>query len=136
MGLAERRATKEFESNRYPTLQQQITAAAQFEVPIEVKWETLAVDGYATSYDENWPKVYFTPLIEAFKSITRDQMGKEALASSLKKIVIENRSGIYYGDRFSSWADGTLTLDHEPCTNVDQIQERVDGLVKLLESKL
>lgn len=96
----------------------------------------MAADGYSTSYDESWPKVYFTPLIEALKDITRDDMGKEALHSSLKKIVIENRSGIYYGDRMASWADGVLTLDHEPCTNVDNISERQDGIRKLLESKL
>lgn len=136
MGLAERRAAKEFETNRYPTLKKQIDDAAKTTVNVEVKWETMAADGYATSYDENWPKVYFTPLIEAFKSIARDDMGREALHASLKKVVIENRSGIYYGDRMASWADGVLTLDHEPCTNVDSIDERSDGIRKLLESKL
>ena len=31
---------------------------------------------------------------------------------------------------------GTLTLDHEPHTNVDDINERSEGIRKLLESKL
>jgi hypothetical protein len=31
---------------------------------------------------------------------------------------------------------GTLTLDHEPCTNVDDLQSRIDGIRALLEKSL
>jgi hypothetical protein len=138
MGLAERRAAKEFETNRYPSLKAQVIQAAGFEVPIEVHWETLSTDEQSHLYDDCWPKVYFAPLIEALKSITRDDIGKEALKGGLKKIVIQNRAGTYYGDRMAQWekGSGTLTLDHEPCTNVDNVKERTDGITKALETNL
>jgi hypothetical protein len=136
MGLAERRAAKEFETKRFPQLKKDIDDAAGFEVPVEVAWETLAKEGESHLYAESWPKVFFEPLVTALKAITIDDMGKEALKGGLKKVVIQNRSGAYYGDRMANFEGGTLTLDHEPHTNVDNISERVEGIQKLLESKL
>ena len=63
-------------------------------------------------------------------------MGKEAVRGALKKIVIQNTAEIYYGDRWASFEGGTLTLDHQPTTNVDSVQDRIDGLVVTLEKKL
>jgi hypothetical protein len=63
-------------------------------------------------------------------------MGKEALAEGLKQIVITNEQGIYYGDRWATFADGVLTLDHEPATNIHQVADRVEGVVLLLEKSL
>lgn len=136
MGLAERRAAKDFETKRFPQFKKDVDAAAHFEVPIEVRWDTLSVEGQSHLYDESWSKVYFTPLIEALKNITIDDMGKDALKSNLKKIVIQNTNGTYYGDRWAHLQDGVLTLDHEPCTNVDDIKDRTDGLTQLLEKNL
>jgi hypothetical protein len=136
MGLAERRASHQFETSRFPSLKQQIDQAAMFEVPLEVKWDTLALEDEAHLYDESWSKVYFYPLIEALKSITRDAMGQEALKAYLKQIVSQNVNGAYYGDRWAHAHDGTLTLDHLPTTNVDDIQSRTDGLIKILEKEL
>jgi len=136
MGLAERRAAKEFETKRFPQLKKDIDEAAGFDVPVEVHWETLSKEGESHLYAESWPKVYFQPLVAALKGITFDDMGKEALKAGLKKIEIQNRSGAYYGDRMASFQNGTLLLDHEPHTNVDNIDERTDGIRKLLESNL
>lgn len=136
MGLAERRAAKEFEDKFYPELKKQVLAAAKADVPIDVKWDTLATADQSHLYGECWPKVYFDPLIQALKSITRDQMGADALKQALKKIVIQNVGGYYSGGSWSKFDAGTLTLDHESCTNVDNVDERRDALVKMLESKL
>ncbi|MBC8142426.1 MAG: hypothetical protein H7Y38_13410 [Armatimonadetes bacterium] len=136
MGLAERRAAKAYQDDRYPLLLKQVQEAAQTEIPLEVKWDTLATDGYAGSYDETWTKVYFTPLIDALKSICRDDMGRDALREGVQKIVIQNTTGAYYGDRWSSLHDKTLTLDHEPVTNADNVKERTDGLIEVLEKNL
>lgn len=136
MGLAERRAAKEFETKRFPQFKKDIDEAAGFEVPVTVQWDTLAVEEQSNLYDECWPKVYFEPLIAALKSITSDDMGKEALKAGLKKIEIQNRSGTTSGERIASFEGGTLLLDHKPHTNVDDIQQRTDGIRKLLESKL
>jgi hypothetical protein len=136
MGLAERRAAKNFETTQFPALKKEIDEAAKFAVPVEVAWDTLAVADYAHLYDEAWPKVYFRPLIEALKAITVDDMGRDALKVALKKIVILNKGEVHYGDRMATFEAGTLTLDHEPCTNVDDLQSRIDGIRALLEKSL
>ncbi|ADO69431.1 hypothetical protein [Stigmatella aurantiaca] len=136
MGLAERRAAKEFETKRFPQFKKDIDEAAGFEVPVTVQWDTLAKEGESHLYDECWPKVYFEPLIAALKGISFDDMGKEALKAGLKKIEIQNRAGAIYGDRIASFENGTLLLDHQPHTNVDDVRDRTEGIRKLLESKL
>ncbi len=136
MGLAERRAVKEFEEKRFPQLKKDIDQAAGFEVPVTVHWDTLAKEGMSHLYDGCWPKVYFQPLVEAFKAITFDDMGKEALKASLKKIEIQSRSGNSSSRRVASFDNGTLLLDHEPHTNVDDIKDRTKAIRELLESKL
>jgi hypothetical protein len=136
MGLAERRAAKEFETKRFPQFKKDIAEAAGFDVPVTVHWDTLAKEGESHLYDECWPKVYFEPLITALKGITIDDMGKEALKAGLKKIEIQNRSGTSSGSYMANFSDGTLLLDHEPHSNVDYGQERADAIRQLLESKL
>jgi hypothetical protein len=136
MGLVERRAAKEFETKRFPQLKKQIDEAAGFDVPVTVHWDTLTLEEQSHLYDECWPKVYFEPLIAALKGITIDDMGKEALKAGLKKVEIQNRKDVIYGDRMASFEGGTLLLDHKPHTNVDDIRDRTDGIRKLLESKL
>lgn len=136
MGLAERRAAKDFETHRFPQLKQDIDAAAGFDVPVVVHWDTLAREGESHLYDQCWPKVYFQPLISALKDITVDDMGKDALKAALKKIEIRNQKGNSSGHRIATFESGTLTLDHEPHTNVDDLHERLEAIRKLLESKL
>ncbi|MDC0713397.1 hypothetical protein POL68_33345 [Stigmatella sp. ncwal1] len=136
MGLTERRAAKEFETKRFPQFKKDIDEAAGFEVPVTVQWDSLAKEEESHLYDECWPKVYFEPLIAALKGITFDAMGKEALKAGLKKIEIQNRAGVIYGDRMATFDGGTLLLDHQPHTNVDDVRDRTEGIRKLLESKL
>src|SRR5690348_7685423 len=125
MGLAERRAAKEFETQKYPKLKAAIDAAAGFEIPVEVNWELLSIEGSSHLYADCWEKVYFTPLIEALKVICFDEMGKEALKTSLKKVVVLNKDQINYGDRMATFTGGVLTLDHKPTTNVGNLKERI-----------
>lgn len=132
MGLAERRAIKTFEDTQWPDLKRQILDAAGTEIPIEVDWASLAADGYAELYAEALPKIYFLPLLEAFKNVAFDDMGKEALRDGVKRIVIQNKVG-------SSWwaelEDQVLTLDHS-FSNIDYGHERVKVLQDKLEEKL
>jgi hypothetical protein len=123
MGLAERRAAEGFRTGEYPEWNTKINDAAGFDVPVDVAWDELAVDGYATSYPEFFTKVYFQPLVSALAAVTIDDMGTAALKATLKKIVIKN-SGQYYGISGFSFADGVLTVDHKPDTNVDYFDER------------
>jgi hypothetical protein len=136
MGLAERRAAKQFETSQFPQLKKQIDEAAHFEVPVEVKWETLATDGSSHLYEECWPKVYFKPLSEALKAICIDDMGREALKGGLKKVIIQNTQDVSYADYMVGFVDGVLTLDHKPTTNVDDVDARAKAIQTKLESAL
>ena len=135
MGLKERRAAADFQEKLFPKYCKDVRDAAGFEVPIEVNWEQLAVNEYAHLYDEAFAKVYFQPLTAAFKAITADKMGKEALQKSLKKIMIVN-SDKYYSSTGFKFESGTLTLDHQPCSNVDDVAERSRELQKMLENAI
>ncbi len=136
MGLAERRAAKNFETNLLPGLKKQINEAAGFDVLLDVKWDTLAVDGYAESYDNFFPTVYFRPLIDALKAITIDDMGKEALKSSLKAVIIQNTRDSGNASAMPSFSGGTLTLDHSPSTNLGDEEARARAIRETLEKVL
>jgi hypothetical protein len=135
MGLAERRALKEFQENVYPDLKDQVDKAAGFEVDMSVDWDTLALDDQAHLYNECFAKVYFEPLVGAFKSVCGDDMGREALKGGLSKISIRNTLDKSSPSGFTFEA-GVLTLDHKPTTNVGDISARTKALVSLLEKGL
>ena len=80
--------------------------------------------------------MYFTPTIEALKSIARDDMGRDALKSGLKRITFCNTSGRYSADSAVSFDSGELTIDHDPDCNVDYVQDRTDVARKQLERGL
>jgi len=104
-------------------------------VPVEVRWDELAVADHADSYADFFGKVYFRPLVAALRAITIDELGKTALRDSLAKIVLCN-SDRFYSVRGVTFADGVLTFDHQPHTNIDEIDERTKGLQQILESGL
>ncbi|MFT3934948.1 MAG: hypothetical protein QM726_15085 [Chitinophagaceae bacterium] len=136
MGLTEKRAIKSFQDGPYQTLVKEIDTIAGFPVEFDVKWDTLAEPEYAHMYEEGFTKVYFTPMINAFKGITVDEMGKEALKETLKKVIIKNESGAYYGSTAYAFENGVLTIDHKPFTNIDDISDRSKELEKLLSEKM
>jgi hypothetical protein len=135
MGLAERRASDDFQTNHYPALKTKIDEAAGFDVPIEVRWDTMQRQGkYVTQWPDAWPKIYFAPIIEAFKLIGRDAMGKQALKEGVKKIVVQDTT-TSFSSAWATFQDGTLTLDYQ-FTNLGDIKARTETLVKTLEQQL
>ncbi|SHJ36979.1 hypothetical protein [Pseudozobellia thermophila] len=136
MGLKEKRFTQTFQEEQFPQLKAQIVAAAGFDVPLSIEWETLFEDRFLHLYNDSYPKIYFLPLIEAFKAITADEMGKEALAESLREVHIINTKDHHNPKNAYSFAEGILTVDHSPILNADNVEERVTVLTDLLESKL
>jgi hypothetical protein len=136
MGLQERRAVKAFQDDSYQKLTGEINTLAGFPIEFEVNWDTIALDDYSHMYEESFPKVYFTPLINAVKEITLDDMGKEALKESLKKVIIKNEAGNVYGSTAYAFNGGVLTIDHQPFSNIDNITERSEELSKLLMKNL
>ena len=134
MGLAERRAATNFKDNEFPALQQEINAAAGFDVPLEVKWDSLTQDGYTDQYNESATKLFFRPLIDALKAITVDDLGKDSLKASLKKIIISNEHDNISGNGFK-FQNGELVIDHK-FTNVQETEARTKAIQKLLEKNL
>ncbi len=131
MGLAERRAIKNFVEGRYVKLKKEIDAAAGFEVLVEVNWDSLATEGAGDAYEDAFYKVYFRPLIDALKAIAVDDLGKEALKESLKKIVIEDS-----GSSWPTFQSGTLSLKYYAVANLDDWMSRKKEIQTELEKGL
>ena len=136
MGLAERRISKGFQENQYQGFLKEINEAVGKEVTVEVAWDTLQLEGMSHLYEKAWPLVYFQPLVTALKSICEDEMGKEAIAEELEKIVIKNEGGNSSANTWVSFADKTLILDHKPTSNVNNEGDRAKSLQVLLENNL
>ncbi|PQJ69635.1 hypothetical protein [Polaribacter butkevichii] len=136
MGLKENRFTKTFQEEQFPELKAQIIAAAGFDVPLNIEWSTLFEDRFLHLYNDSYPKIYFLPLVAAFKSIAADEMGKEALAESLKEIHILNTKDHHNPTNAYAFSNGVLTVDHSPILNADDVDSRTKVLVNLLENNL
>lgn len=136
MGLAERRATKEFQEKILPGLKAELEKHAGAAVELEIQWEQLAKDDQASGYAEHWSKVYFQPVIAALKSITRDQIGKDAIAGGLKKISFRNTKNAYSAESAITFEAGELIVDHDPCSNVDYLDERTNHIIQIVEKAL
>lgn len=136
MGLAERRAIKAFQDEKFEDLKKKVCDAAGFPIEFEVNWDSIAHDDYGHMYNEAFAKVYFEPLAQSFASICADDMGKEALQAELKKIVIQDLAGKSSAPSCYTFKDGVLTVDHRPVTNIDSILDRTKGLTQMLEKAL
>lgn len=136
MGLAEKRASKEFQDNRLDALKSKIFKDAGFEFEIEVNWQTLEAEGYSHLFDECWPKIYFHPLAKAFKEMCSEDFAKEIIKDSLKKVIIQNYSDNHRCDKFAEFKSGTLTLNHSPIYNADDIDGRANNIQFIVEKEL
>ncbi len=131
MGLAERRAVKNYSESDYPKVKAKIDAVAGFDVPFDIAWDTLTEDDSAHLLENSIPKVYFNPILEAFREIAIDDMGKEALADGVKSVVVR-----WTGEKKISFEDGVLTVDHSPISNIDYWERRRDEIQEALEDSL
>lgn len=136
MGLAERRIAKTFQENEYQNFLKEIRSVVGKDVDVDVAWDTLSEDGMSHMYEEAWPQVYFQPLIKALESICADDMGKEAIADELQKVVIKNEGGVSSASNWSTFENKTLTLDHKPITNLGNLNDRAAAVQTLLENSL
>jgi len=73
------------------------------------------------------------------KKVTADDMGKQALKSNLKKVVVTYNQGTAPASNYANgvnFESGTLTINFQPYANAADITARADAIQKLLESKL
>ena len=136
MGLAEKRVAKTFEEQIYPELVGEINGLAGKELAFEVHWDQLALEGKSHLFEECWKKVYFDPIIEALKNICVDDMGKEAVAAGLDKIVIQNEVKNSIAAKCCQFENKILTVNHLPLTNIGEVQQRAQAIQKAIEKAL
>ncbi len=143
LGLAERRALKEYQDTQFPEIKKGIESAAGYAVPLDIKWEQIAKVGQSDVYKEDiyWGTTIFKPLTQALQSIASDKMGKDALKAKIKKIVILHDAKTAPSSNFPNGLSlnaGVLTINWTPYSNVDEtfMVERVKALKDFIESKL
>ncbi len=107
MGLAERRRLKELREIVVPSRQRELEAATGLPLALTVAWESLAED---TNPIMRLDEHCFQRIIDAFKDVCRDDLGREAIVAKVKRVHVINSSN-------STWKqtctldDGVLTLD-------------------------
>jgi hypothetical protein len=143
LGLAERRALKEYQDTQFPEIKKGIETAAGFAVALDIKWDQIAKVGQSDVYKEDiyWGTTIFNPLTQALASIASDKMGKDALKSKLKKVVVIHDEKTAPASNFPNgltFKDGVLTINWTPYSNTDDtfVVERVKAIKDLIESKL
>jgi hypothetical protein len=146
LGLAERRAIKAYQDQKFPSVEKAIHDAAHYAVKLDVHWEKIARTGEADYYasDEYWGQTVFQPLTAALKSVASDDMGRDALKKELKTIVITYNPDTAPASNYPNgltFENGTLTINFAPYSNAGDetsynFQDRVKAIRELLESNL
>ena len=114
MGLSERRATKDFQDKHLPSFLTEVTASwPGSSCRSRSTGSSSRRPTWRTATSRRGPSFYFKPVIEALRQITRDDMGKDAVKSGLKKLEIRNSKGAYYASTAITFESGTLAIDHE-----------------------
>ncbi|WP_353927042.1 hypothetical protein [Pseudomonas sp.] len=139
--LAERRAVAAYQAGAYATQLKEIQAAAGFEVPVEVQWDSLALPGQEANYADEafWTKIYFNPLSKALGTIATDEMGKTAVKEKLKNVVVRYDAATAPASNYDNgvtFTGGVLTLNFQPYSNADDVDARAQAIQKALEAGL
>ncbi|OVE75779.1 hypothetical protein BVX98_06900 [bacterium F11] len=136
MGLKEKRAIQEFHDNDFQAFKKELANWVGADIPIEVNWESMALEEQSHLYKDAFSKVYFQPIVDACKAIGGDDMGRKALNEGLKKIVVANTKGASNPEAAIGFSGGTLTIDHKPTTNIGDVGARAKVVQKVLEAGL
>lgn len=141
LALAERRGLKAYQEKVWPEQLAAIHAAAGTPIAVEVHWEKLASRGYGQYFLEpGWfTDIYFVPLARALAEVGRDDIGREAIAAKLKRIVVtfdDATAPVSTYENGLRFEDGTLTVNFRPGENASDIDWRVQAIVALLEKSL
>ena len=130
--LTKKRVLVECAKKNFVEAQKKVNEMCGYTVPIEVDWKSLAV------YDDSYTKVTrvqnygFNPILEGIAALTKDDMGKKALAAKLKKIVIAGKDPKKSGNmKEDLWfKDGTLftrqAIDGNGYYSGDRVKELLE----------
>lgn len=88
MGLAERRLAEQIKTEEFPTFLADLQAAMGFAPDLDIDWASF------TAYNQypltRMKSNVLESLVDAMKTVGKDDMGKEALAESVQKIAVKN----------------------------------------------
>lgn len=105
MGLPERRKIKELQDVTFPERVKEIEEICGAPIPYEVDWDSLSDDMEALNFIDN---ISCHRLNMALRVICQDDMGKEAVRESLKKVQLKN---VKTRDQMSlTFAGGVLAM--------------------------
>lgn len=136
MGLAQKRIISEYQTSAFPEWKKKFDTVVGFEIPFEVKWDTMQDDAYhdRDRYFEWYGLVYFEPLMTVFQKLCSDNMGREAVKTGVKKIVIDGTEGT--SAKKSTFENGVLTIKHQFNMNTNDEAERTKTWLRMIEDKL
>jgi hypothetical protein len=140
MGLAERRAAEEFKTTKFVEVLNSLKDTMKFDCEIVVNWDELTnrIEGYSDlreTMDDYFTNCFAKPIVGAIASICADNMGREALKSALKKIIIKSDSNATSSPSGFTFENGELTVNLT-YSNTSEVDERKQKLISLIESKL
>ena len=136
MNLKERQTLEAFKSTHLSQLQTTVTDAAGVPFQFEFQWENLVGVDHLNYFNDSMEKSIFNVLASGFKQICSDDLGKQAVKNSIKKLVIKNERGSSNGREAFTLKDGVLTYDINPHTNHDYWEEKAKYLVNFLGENL
>ena len=105
MGLAERRKIKELQDNVLPGRVKEIEEICGAPIPYDVDWESFSDDLEGLNFMDN---VSCHRLNMALRVICQDDMGKEAIRETVKKIKLKNIKD--KAEKSLGFADGALDM--------------------------
>lgn len=138
MNLNQRRAVAAFQENYFPKWKKQIAEVVGFDVPVDVKWETLFYKAESDDpkvLTEYWEKIFFEPTLKTFQAICIDDMAKSAVKTGIKGIFMSGGDP-YSPESSGKFDNGIFSITHLPNANIHEGDLKVKAWQKLIESKI
>lgn len=139
LNLAQRRILTGFQTSYYDGWVKEFQKLTGKEIPVEVNWDEFfhGSDNTDPEYlQKAWKNIFFISLENTFKNLCVDDMGKMAVAEKIKKVMIAPNKDIASAERSCVYADGVLTICHNPRSNDHQIDERTKHWTAAIEKIL
>jgi len=118
MGLKQRRAMKDFMENQLPQHLQEIRDIVGYEIEVEIDESSSQIeDNRAHLLEASWADGFMVPLKQALRNVCIDELGKEAMEASVKKIRLFYREfppGRDVDRRKITFDNGVLSINRKP----------------------
>ena len=129
MGLQEKRAIAQLRDETLPKYQGELRQITASEVSYVVDWDTFTNDLTAIG---NLESKCLKVVSEVFRNVTRDAIGKEAVAQSIKQIHLSHGKTANIGE--FTLADGVLSMPWDwsgwpGSFYPDSVQEKIESML-------